>query len=371
MKILFTSVYYPAFLESFYKKYGNKIKRLSFQKHRQKLLDELFGDSDFYSDGVRANEYKAEDIVANDAILQKKWAREKGLKIFDKTDFIYKIPHLRFFINPNWEDRILEAQINEISPDILYFLDIEHFSPKFLQKIHKNHFIVAQKASPIFRMESFKEVDLVFTSFPHFVQKFRSKGIKSEYLKLAFGKRVLKIVSKQPKVYNCTFIGGITRRHSKGVRILSKVAEKEKLDIFGYGKNDLNSKSRLFKMHHGEVWGREMYETMMQSKMTINRHINVAGKYANNMRLFEATGSGTMLLTDNKVNINDFFKVGKEIVIYDDAPDLIRKIRYYTKHTKERDRIAKAGQRRTLKDHIYDVRMKEMLNLVEKYRHIK
>lgn len=369
MKLLFITTYYPAFLESFYKKYDGKLKKLSFQKHRQKLLDELFGDAFFYSDGVKANGYKAEDIIANDAILQKKWAKEKGLKIFDKTDFIYKIPYLRFFINPNWEERILEAQIENFSPDVLYLFDIEHFSPRFLRRIKKGCFMVAQKASPISRMESFKEADLVFTSFPHFVRKFRSEGIKSEYLKLAFGKRVLSIIQKQPKVYNCTFAGGITRHHSRGNKILNEVSNKEKIDVFGYGKNDLDKNSELCKMHHGEVWGRDMYKVLMQSKMTINRHINVAGKYANNMRLFEATGSGTMLLTDNKVNVGDFFEIGKEIVVYKDASDLVKKIKYYTKHSKERNRIAKAGQDRTLKDHTYELRMKKMLNLVSKYYH--
>ncbi|MCX6705327.1 MAG: glycosyltransferase [Candidatus Woesebacteria bacterium] len=367
MKILFISVYYPAFLESFYRKYGTKIKRLGFQKHRQKLLDELFGDADFYSDGVRANEYKAEDIVANDAILQKKWARERGLKIFDKTDFILKIPYLRFFFNPDWETKILEEQIRRYSPDILYFLDIEHFTPKFIRRIKKGRFVVAQKASPVFRMESFKEADLVFTSFPHFVQKFRSEGIKSEYLKLAFGERVLKIISKQKKIYNCTFAGGITRHHAKGNKILNEAANEEKLDVFGYGRDNLDKNSKLYKSHHGEVWGRDMYKVLMQSKMTINRHINIARGYANNMRLFEATGSGTLVLTDYKKNISDFFEEDKEIITYKNSRDLIKKIRYYTKHPKEGERIAKAGQQRTLKDHTYKVRMKEMLDLVLKY----
>lgn len=367
MKILFISVYYPAFLNSFYLKYGEAVRKLSFIKHRQRLLDELFGDADFYSSGVRENGCEAEDIVANDAVLQKKWARENNLKIFDKTDFILKIPYLRFFFNPDWETKILKEQINKISPDILYFLDIEHFTPKFIRSIKKGRFVVAQKASPVFRMESFKEADLVFTSFPHFVRKFRAKGVRSEYLKLAFGKRVLKLMPWQKKVYNCTFVGGITRHHSGGNRILNKVADAEKLDVFGYGKGDLNKNSNLYKNHHGEVWGREMYKTMMQSKMTINRHINVAGKYANNMRLFEVTGSGTMLLTDEKVNIEEFFKVGKEVVTYKNAPDLIRKIKFYTRNSGEREKIAKAGQKRTLKDHTYKVRMGEMLEKVNKY----
>jgi hypothetical protein len=367
MKILFISVYYTAFLKSFYGKHVGEVKKLNFQKHRQRLLNELFGDADFYSDGVKENGQEAEDIVVNDEILQKKWAIEKGFKAFNETDFFSKIPYLNIIFKPNWVEKILEAQIKEVSPNVLYFQDIEYFSVEFLRKIKREYFVVAQKASPVWKMQTFKQANLVFTSFPHFVPMFRANKINSEYLKLAFGKRVLDMVPKQKKIYNCTFVGGITRHHSRGNRILSDIANKEKLDIFGYGKDYLDKNSKLYNTHHGEVWGGEMYKVMMQSKMTINRHINIAGRYANNMRLFEATGSGAMLLTDKKVNINDFFEVGKETITYDNSGDLIRKIEFYTNYPKEREKIAKAGQKRTLKDHNYKVRMAEMLKLLSKY----
>jgi len=231
-----------------------------------------------------------------------------------------------------------------------------------------NHFVIAQKASPIWRMKSFQEANIVFTSFPYFVSMFKHNGINSEYLKLAFGTRVLKEIPKQKKNYNCTFVGGISGYHSTATKILGEVANNVRLDVFGYGKNTLDHNSNLYKNHHGEVWGKDMYKVMMQSKMTINRHINIAGKYANNMRLFEATGSGAMLLTDNKVNLDDFFEIGKEAQVYNDASDLVKKIKYYSANPEEREKIARAGQNRTLKDHTYKVRMLEMLKLVIKYR---
>lgn len=367
MKILFISVYYTNFLKSFYERYGESVKKLSFNKHRQRLLGELFGDADFYSSGVKENGHFAEDIIANDEILQKKWAAEHNFTKFGRSGLISKIPYLRIFIKPNWVEDILLAQIKILSPNVLYFQDIEYFSSGFLKRINKKYFIVAQKASPIWKMGAFKDADLVFTSFPHFVKIFRANGIKSEYLKLAFGKKVLKIVPKQKKIYNCTFAGGITAHHSKGTRILSKVSEKLHLDVFGYGKNNLRKNSKLYKMHHGEIWGREMYKTLMQSRITINRHIDVAGKYANNMRLFEATGSGAMLLTDYKINYRDFFEDGKEIVTYRNANELIRKIKYYLHHPREREKIARAGQSKTLKNHNYKIRMGEMINLLSRY----
>jgi spore maturation protein CgeB len=96
---------------------------------------------------------------------------------------------------------------------------------------------------------------------------------------------------------------------------------------------------------------------MLQSYITINRHIDVAGEYANNMRLFEATGCGALLFTDNKKNLNDIFVEGKEVIAYTSSSDLIDKIQYFFSHRQEGEAIAKAGQARTLKDHTYTIRM--------------
>lgn len=38
-----------------------------------------------------------------------------------------------------------------------------------------------------------------------------------------------------------------------------------------------------------------------------------------------------MLITDKKDNLNDLFKVGQEVVSYENALDLIKKIEYYVK----------------------------------------
>lgn len=367
MKILFVSTYYPAFLSSFYARYGKALLHKAYKFHKKKLLGELFGDSDFYSEGVRKNGIEAEDVVANDGVLQKKWAKENKFRDFSETNFFSKIPYLEVIFKPNWVEKILSAQIKKIDPDILYFQDIEYFTPRYLREKAKKYFIVAQKASPVWRMESFRQANLVFTSFPHFVRLFRSHGINSEYLKLAFAPKVLKAISKQKKIYGCTFIGGISSQHSKGLEVLYKVASAVSIDVFGYGKNILDKSTPLYKMHHGEVWGRDMFKEIMRSLTTINRHIDVAGKYANNMRLFEATGSGAMLLTDAKVNIGDFFRIGKEVVVYKNADDLIKKIKYYLRHPQEAEKIAKAGQKRTLWEHSYEKRMGEMLNLLLKY----
>jgi spore maturation protein CgeB len=107
-----------------------------------------------------------------------------------------------------------------------------------------------------------------------------------------------------------------------------------------------------------------MYGVLRNSKIAINHHIDLAGAYANNMRLFEATGVGTMLLTDWKMNIGDMFESGKEVVTYRSPEECSELVSYYLSHEDERAAIARAGQSRTLSQHTYYHRMQELSELL-------
>ena len=89
--------------------------------------------------------------------------------------------------------------------------------------------------------------------------------------------------------------------------------------------------------------------------------------YANNMRLFEATGMGALLITDLKDNIADLFEPGKEVVCYKSVDECIELIDYYSRHEAERAAIAAAGQRRTLQSHSYAQVVADQVRIFERY----
>ena len=82
------------------------------------------------------------------------------------------------------------------------------------------------------------------------------------------------------------------------------------------------------------------------------------------MRLYEATGVGTMLLTDEKDNLGELFAPGRELVTYRDENELVERVNHYLQHDRERREIAAAGQARTLREHTYRHRMKELLAIL-------
>jgi len=129
--------------------------------------------------------------------------------------------------------------------------------------------------------------------------------------------------------------------------------------------------SAIRNKHNGEAWGKEMFQRLASSKITVNRHIDVAENYANNMRLFEATGCGALLITDYKENLNDLFEIGSEVVAYRSPEECAALIKYYLDNPDEAETIARAGQARTLRDHSYSKRMEQTAEILERHLRYK
>src|SRR3989442_13102064 len=117
----------------------------------------------------------------------------------------------------------------------------------------------------------------------------------------------------------------------------------------------------------GGGWVVQLSRFWAESASTGHRHIDISGRFANNMRLFEATGVGTLLVTDWKENLCEMFEVGKEVVAYRTPQECAELITYYLEHDGERRAVALAGQERTLRDHTYQQRMKELADIVRKH----
>jgi len=77
-------------------------------------------------------------------------------------------------------------------------------------------------------------------------------------------------------------------------------------------------------------------------------------------RTFEVPACGGFLLTGDADNLRDYYLDGKELVIFKNKSDLAEKCKYYLEHEAERKAIAEAGYQRTLKEHTYEKRFKEI-----------
>ena len=117
---------------------------------------------------------------------------------------------------------------------------------------------------------------------------------------------------------------------------------------------------------HPPVMGIDMYKILSQSKIVFNKHADAASGNVGNMRMFEATGMGTCLLTDTGNNMSDLFEEGKEVVTYRTIVEAVEKANYLLDQPHEAEAIAKAGQARTLKDHTIMKRCQQIDEVIQK-----
>ena len=104
-----------------------------------------------------------------------------------------------------------------------------------------------------------------------------------------------------------------------------------------------------------------MFEIFARSKIVVNRHGEIAKGHATNMRMYESTGMGALLITDATKNLEELFTVNEEVVTYSDPDDAADRIVNLLGNDSEIQRIALQGQNRTHQEHTYSHRVQNML----------
>jgi len=197
------------------------------------------------------------------------------------------------------------------------------------------------------RYQAARFFDVVFIAQRDYLEAFRrAVGHNQVYwLPLAAAPDVHRDHSL-PRIYDVGFVGNIARAHRKTAR-----ARRLKLIAKRFHTND------FYRMYMPE----EVGKVYSQSRIVFN--CSIAGDVT--MRIFEGTACGALVLTDAIANgLDELFEIGREIVVYQDDVDLLEKIAYYLAHEEEREAIARAGQKRTLKEHTYAHRAAKMVEIV-------
>jgi spore maturation protein CgeB len=188
----------------------------------------------------------------------------------------------------------------------------------------------------------------------------------SELHRWCFEPSLLDRLGEVRKPVDVSFVGTLFRAHASRQRWLDYVCRRTQVEIWAHDIDGLPKNSPIFDYLRGTAWGAEMYRILRGSLITLNHHIDMAQSYANNMRLFEATGVGTLLITDWKQNLEEMFDPGKEVAAYRSPQECVEFVQYYLEHESERAAIAQAGQQRTLRDHTYYHRAQELADIVRK-----
>ena len=390
MRFLIINTDYGAFLRQLYGQYST-LETAPYEEQMRARTGSLFGVADFYSRNLRRLGHEAREVYANNEFMQRAWARDHGLpveesrpreratyRMLERARGVASNTPLRFLkpvLGPllhvldsqqAWLYDILSAQISHYRPDVLLNQNIGLASRFFQEAKPYTRLLVGQHASVMPKGQDLSVYDLMISSLPNLVDYFSRQGVTSELHRLGFEPAVLQRLGKVKESRLVSFVGSVFPAHASRRQWLEYVCQRTGLEVWGQA-NGLPHDSPVANCHKGPAWGLEMYRILRGSHMTLNHHIDVAENYANNMRLFEATGVGTLLITDWKENLHEMFDPGSEVVAYRSPQECVELIEHYANHDHEREAIAHRGQQRTLRHHTYYERMQELVDIVGRH----
>ena len=366
LRVLVVDTCYPAFLAEHYAQ-RRALKSAPYEEQLAALMGRRFGTSDVYSHELRRLGHDAAEIVANAPELQRAWAAEHGRERLLAP--MTGIPtRAGAAARQLFARRVLRGQVAAFDPDVVYFQDLWLAPRSEIDRLRAaGRLVVGQIASAAPGPEVLRGYNLIVTSFPHYVERFRSLGVDSEYLPISFDERLLDEVPLDgERPHGAVFVGGVNPGvHPAGVALLERLCRQVDLDVWGYGADALPTASPIRARHHGEAWGLDMYRVLARSRVVVNRHIEAAAGWANNMRLYETTGMGALLLTEQAPNLDSLFVPGAEVATYADEDELVARLRELLADEGRRRTIAAAGHERTLREHTYAERIRQLATMLE------
>ena len=345
MRFLLTTYEYPEVLVWLYQQHPG-LENLPYAEQLQRRMETGFLWADFYSRSLRQLGHQAEEVVPQNANLQLAWARESNLRV---SGHLWKfrlrrgwVPWFSRIQDRGWLWRILLAQLRSYRPDVLYVRDIGVLPTEVIRDAKRYaRFIVGQHASRFDPEQDYSGYDLILSSLPNFVDFFRRAGLRSEILRLGFEPSILARTLDRTKTIPVSLVGKLADDHTGRAVFLRDLCRDSGIELWGSGVDGLPD--AVLRQYRGPAWGTGMFQVLRDSRITINHHESWAGPHANNLRLFEATGVGTLLLTDWKQDLRDLFEPGKEVVAYRSAEECRELAKYYLAHEDERVAIAGAG----------------------------
>ena len=199
----------------------------------------------------------------------------------------------------------------------------------------------------------------VATTASSAVPKYRSLGltnvIKTQWAANHFQYRRLDL----PMKYDMSFVGRVYGQRQEIVERLRRAG--------------INVYTRGYGWPGGRATQEEMIEIFNRSRINLNladspKQLNWFKRLTRRKpppkqikgRNFEIPGCGGFLLTDPADNLEEYYRPEKEVGLFRDFDDLIEKVRYYLSHETERAAIVQAGYARTLREHTYELRFKEI-----------
>jgi spore maturation protein CgeB len=112
----------------------------------------------------------------------------------------------------------------------------------------------------------------------------------------------------------------------------------------------------VYSKSHISLGFLEVYDSHDQS-LSVVQHLH--------LRDFEAPMCGALYCTGYTEELAEMFEPDEEVLVYRSQHELLDKVRYYLLHPESCDKVRHAGRARALRDHTYQMRFKQLFNLMK------
>lgn len=286
---------YPAYLTRL-----NRIAASSrtFSERKVTFLSDRYGTSHLLEPVLNAAP-AAFFTNGDDALLQRMWAKENGLR--DAMPL----------------DEILLAQIEAHRTEVFYNVDPMRYTRAFMKRLPGTvRRKIAWRAAPSPGAD-FSAYDLVVCNFNAILETYRRAGLKCAWFAPAHDPVMDAYAANAERPVDVIFIGGYSRHHRRRAAILEAVAGRSKhlrvvlhLDrsrLTKLAESPIGNLLPMAKHRRPEeiravtaepVFGVDLYSALSSAKVVLNGAVDMAGEDRGNMRCFEAMGCGALLLSD-------------------------------------------------------------------------
>jgi len=267
--------------------------------------------------------------------ISQRFGITKTSQILREAAYVYHPDILFYFHFHDWIEHYVWKEIsNDLPTKTIVMLADDHWRYKETKTVWKMFNLVVTTDSKGFERrlkEGFANVFLTQWACNHFL--YKNLGL--------------------PKRYDASFVGRCYGERKSFVETIKKRG----INIAAFGLGWPNG---------GRVSQADIIRIYNESKISLNLSRASSGdKIQIKGRDFEAVGCGSLLLTRSSKEIEEYFIPDEEIVTYRDANEASEKIAYYLKNADERERIAKKGYERLLREHTMEKRFLSILHSAE------
>ncbi len=124
------------------------------------------------------------------------------------------------------------------------------------------------------------------------------------------------------------------------------------------------AQGRLAPFHTGEVIYRERKARVFRSAAAVLNNLHPGEGDGSNTRLFEATASGGVVLSEHRPAVKELYDDGSEILSFRSFDDLLQLVRRAVADPESGTAVADAAARRALAEHTYEHRLTRLLEVV-------